>query len=421
MLVRYLLQSLLLWTCLCLSTVVRGQSVGKPLAGWQPGYLDIHQISTGRGNATFFILPDGTTLLVDAGSISPLDWRTGLPRQLPTHPDSSRRAGEWIARYIRRVLPAVPNPVIDYAILTHFHDDHIGSPILAPRKSTTNYALTGIAEVAEFIPVRTILDRGWPDYTYPRPLNTDSMVVNYRRFLDWQVQHNQMTVERFLAGRANQIKLLKQPKQYEKLFQIRNISVNGELWTGKNETTRQLFPTLDSLLPAQFPTENGCSVALRVRYGQFDYFLAGDIPGILKFGEPAWHDLETPISKIAGRVDVYLLNHHGYEDSQNNNLLTALQPRVLIIPAWDTSHPARSVLERVYSDEVYTSARDVFTTQLLPQTTINLGDLQKRLTSKVGHVLVRVMPGGRSYVVLIVDDTNESMQVKAIHGPYKAR
>ena len=28
------------------------------LTPWHEGYLDIHQISTGRGNATFMILPD---------------------------------------------------------------------------------------------------------------------------------------------------------------------------------------------------------------------------------------------------------------------------------------------------------------------------------------------------------------------------
>ena len=33
------------------------------LTPWREGYLDIHQISTGRGNATFMILPDGTTMM----------------------------------------------------------------------------------------------------------------------------------------------------------------------------------------------------------------------------------------------------------------------------------------------------------------------------------------------------------------------
>ena len=37
------------------------------LPKWQEGYMDIHTIATGRGDATFIIMPDGTTLMIDAG------------------------------------------------------------------------------------------------------------------------------------------------------------------------------------------------------------------------------------------------------------------------------------------------------------------------------------------------------------------
>ena len=50
------------------ATVSRAEDVvGRPVAPWQPGMLDIHQISTGRGNAGLYVFPDGTTLLVDVG------------------------------------------------------------------------------------------------------------------------------------------------------------------------------------------------------------------------------------------------------------------------------------------------------------------------------------------------------------------
>ena len=38
---------------------------GGPLPAWQEGELDIHHINTGRGEASFFIFPDGTNQLVD--------------------------------------------------------------------------------------------------------------------------------------------------------------------------------------------------------------------------------------------------------------------------------------------------------------------------------------------------------------------
>ena len=47
-----------------------GVAVGAPLTPWSEGELDIHTISTGRGECLFFIMPDGTTMVVDAGEFS---------------------------------------------------------------------------------------------------------------------------------------------------------------------------------------------------------------------------------------------------------------------------------------------------------------------------------------------------------------
>src|ERR1700733_11780746 len=43
--------------------------VFKALPAWKPGILEIHQIATNRGNSALLILPDGTTMMVDAGAI----------------------------------------------------------------------------------------------------------------------------------------------------------------------------------------------------------------------------------------------------------------------------------------------------------------------------------------------------------------
>ena len=45
-----------------------GDVVGQPLRPWRPGMLDIHHISTGRGDSTLIVGPDGSTVMIDAGA-----------------------------------------------------------------------------------------------------------------------------------------------------------------------------------------------------------------------------------------------------------------------------------------------------------------------------------------------------------------
>ena len=106
--------------------------MGDILPPWTEGTLDIHQINTGKGNSSLLILPDGTSLLVDAGWLGDERGRSAA-RGTPQKPDATRNPGEWIARYARHFLAATgrSEPTIDYALLTHFHDDHMGN--LNPR------------------------------------------------------------------------------------------------------------------------------------------------------------------------------------------------------------------------------------------------------------------------------------------------
>lgn len=73
---------------------------------WEAGYLDIHHINTGRGDCTFCVLPDGTTLLIDAGEVK-ANVRVVAPK-----PDNLKRTGEWIADYITSFIPMVRSILI---------------------------------------------------------------------------------------------------------------------------------------------------------------------------------------------------------------------------------------------------------------------------------------------------------------------
>lgn len=45
----------------------------------------------------------------------------------------------------------------------------------SPLAREGGYQLSGITEVAEHLPIGTIIDRGWPDYAYPAPLEGRNM------------------------------------------------------------------------------------------------------------------------------------------------------------------------------------------------------------------------------------------------------
>ena len=406
---RGLTTSLLCLTVVTTSLAQTGVEIGKPLPPWAPGTLDIHQISTGRGNAAFFILPDGTTLLVDAGAAG-----NGIPETDP-HPDASRSPGAWIARYIQRHLPQGVAG-LDYALITHFHADHMGQLIAtSPLDHTGAYRLTGITEVADAVSIRVLLDRGWPDYSYPTPFRDETM-ANYHRFLEAR-QRSGMTIERFKPGSLAQIHLQREASKYP-AFEIRNIIANGAIWTGSGDATRQLFPPLDSLPPADLPNENMCSAGFRLAYGHFTYFTGGDLPGTPDPGFPSWHGVEAAVAPVIGRVDVHVVNQHGSMGEESEAFLQSLRSTVLIVPSWAPSHPAPDVLKRIMNSRLQPSPRFVFATDLREAARIVIGQRATQLAGPPGHIVVRVAPGGDRFFVFVLDNRDERDLVVAINGPF---
>ena len=77
------------------------EQMGEQLPAWQKGYLDIHHISTGRGDCTFMLLPDGTTMMVDAGDLGSGSYEQEIMARIPY---TSRTPGEWIVRYVEKFL-----------------------------------------------------------------------------------------------------------------------------------------------------------------------------------------------------------------------------------------------------------------------------------------------------------------------------
>lgn len=388
--------------------------------GWKEREMDIHHINTGKGESVFCILPDGTTLLIDAGDIG----NKNDPRNTSTVPDTTREAGEWIARYISKCLQYTHKKEINYVLLTHFHSDHMGSysPDYPHTVKGGNYLLNGLSEVAEYIPFKKMIDRDYPTYDYPQKIDNPAF-NNYKKFITWNTLQKSMVAEKFIPGSNKQFRLVYKPDQFKDLFEIRNIVANGEVWTGVGEETRHYFPDPKDLKDSQNISENNCSTGIRISYGSFDYFNGGDITGSVYFNSPLWTDIETPVARVLGPVEVCEVNHHAWRDAMNEFFISTLRPQVFIMQVWNVSHFGLDVLARMQSKSLYSGERDIFATNTprISKEYISQSRNMKRLKGEQGHIVIKVHPGGKSYHIYMLDDQNENFYIKSVHGPYICR
>lgn len=359
------------------------------LPPWTPGTLDIHQIVTARGNAAFIRYPDGTSMLLDAGDSGPSDEQNGQP-------DRSKPAADVIVQYLQQML-GQDRPAIDYALLTHFHPDHIG----------------GFPAVADRVTIGAIVDRG---YEYLAPAANDTLFAGYKVLVDRLGKEHGTRHVTARAGAIDQVAA----RTAVNAFETRIISVNDRVWTS-GDASKNRFPPLSSLAADDRPTENMCSVTLRIKYGAFDYFTGGDQPGYPVPGAPEWHDVESDVARAIGPTDVHVVNHHGSIEEENPFWLRTLKSQVLIVPAWSPTHPSPDVLKRMLSPRIYPEPRDIFITLFRPPTKATTGPRAAQVASDRGHVVVRVEPGGSRFSVYVLDDTQSGYPIKLVKGPYTSR
>jgi len=292
----------------------------------------------------------------------------------------------------------------------------------SPLSATGAYRLTGITEVADRIPIETLIDRAAPDYTTPVDLrtchesNNEKTLANYLGMVDYRRHHGQ-AVAGLRAGALDQIQLAR-PRQFPD-FHIRNVASSGVIWTGRGEETQQYIP-LDAVKDCNFD-ENPFSNVIKLTYGKFSYYSGGDLPGIPNYTQPWWRDMETPVAAVVGPVSAMTLDHHGNRDTVNGNMLRALRPRVIVQQNWLSAQPGEEVVVRLESEEFYHGPREVFATGMAPETRAAIGPIMDRIyRSYGGHIVIRVAPGGSTYEVFVLDDSNDARRIISRFGPYRA-
>ena len=416
--------------------------IGSVLPAWEEGYLDIHCINGGRGEAFYYILPDGTTMLIDAAGAPPNEL-TSYDSDSPgvaSRPSVNINSGKVIVNYIKHFAPSIAGGKLDYFVSSHYHGDHIGSwrsdfnkygwtpydkngsPVSSINLNDGGFLLNGLAEVGLAIPIVKVLDRGDWDKPASEEYGTDSGNKRYQlylNFLDYAKRKNGTVRETFKVGTTDQILLKHDPGKYSG-FKVRSVAAGGHVWTGSGTQEATQFPSVEECLKNKDKYsigENHLSCVLLMQYGSFDHFTGGDIC-YNGYSTYSWKHVEKTIAKAMKKVEVMKASHHSTNNTNSTELLSVLKPDIYIAGVWRAVQPSPTTLKRVLTANPNTK---IFTTNLDASnvTTLKADGIDPATFGCTGgHVVVRVAKGGTKYWVLVLNDSNEEYKISQKYGPY---
>ncbi len=234
--------------------------------------LRIFFVDVEGGQATLFVTPDQHALLIDAG------WPGNDGRDADRIVAVAKKAG------IEK---------IDDVLITHFHDDHVG----------------GLPQLVARIPVGTVIDHG------DNRESTDAPTVQV-----WQAYQQLLATKKFK-------RLTVKPGDSLPIQGIETTVISSD------------GAVIDHALPGagqentscknaeQFPadqTENRRSLGTLITFGKLRILDLGDLTRDKEM------ELVCPINKL-GAIDIYVVSHHGWYQSNSPAFLNAITPRVAIM------------------------------------------------------------------------------------------
>lgn len=234
--------------------------------------LRIFFVDVEGGQATLFVTPAGQSLLIDTG------W-----------PGNDGRDADRIVAAAKKANLSK----IDYVLITHFHNDHVG----------------GLPQLAARIPVGTVIDHG------DNRESTDAPTVQV-----WQAYQTLLAdkkLKRITVKPGDSLPI--------QGIQATVLSSDGAVLDRPLPKMGQENAACKN--SEQYPTdqtENIRSLGILVTFGELRILDLGDLTRDKEM------ELVCPDNKL-GAVDVYIVSHHGWYQSGSPVFLNAIAPRVAIM------------------------------------------------------------------------------------------
>jgi beta-lactamase superfamily II metal-dependent hydrolase len=231
--------------------------------------LDIYFVDVEGGAATLYVTPNKEAILVDTGY-------AGFNGR-----DADR---------IKAAAKAAGVKKIDFLIATHYHADHVG----------------GIRQLLERIPVTTFVDHG---------PSVETTKAAQELKAEW---------DKAVAGGKHLVVKPGDKLPLKKDVEITFLSSNGEVLSSNINGGGAANPACGSKSYPVDPGENARSVGFFLTYGKFRTINMGDLSSAKEAS------LVCPNNRV-GKVDLYVVSHHGTNTSNPPEIVQAVAPRVAVM------------------------------------------------------------------------------------------